>query len=218
MNKSWDIGELRQYVEKSFSQYEASQTIHLINSIGRSQRIFDYHNRLAQDAFQEFPPRHFILPRSRSNRDAWNAACLQSEANFIACVSTLINTFEAFGKLLVQLNLTNSPKSLFRAIKGLRKSDLRTALESTTQSDAFKFLRAFNNTVKHHQLINHQTTISFTESRHGGRIDAFAYHNDHTKERESYASRWVMDALEEAVEAANALVSCGLALNRQCLV
>lgn len=219
MGRSWDIGSLREHVKTKHPE-DATELVSLINSLGQSQRIFEYHKCLARDAFQGFEDPLFFFEhqlQAGDRQEDWDKACLQSEANLIACISTVVNAFETFGKLLIKLKLSEASDSLYRVRTGLAKGELRSSLDAAIKSDWYRYLKAFNNTVKHHLLVTHQTSMSFEEGRYGGKVVSFTYDNPYLKEPENYEARWVEDVLKGVIEVSHSLVSCGLALNRHCL-
>lgn len=219
MGRSWNIGCLREHVKANHPE-DAAELVSLINSLGQSQRIFEYHKCLARDAFQGFEdPLVFFEHQLQAGvrQEDWDKACVQSEANLIACISTVVNAFESFGKLLIKLNLVKTSESLYGVRNGLDKGELRSSLDSAIRSEWYRYLKAFTNMIKHHQLITHRPTISFEEGRFGGKVVSFTYDNPYSKAPENYEARWVEDVLKGVIEVSRSLVTCGLALNRQCL-
>jgi len=219
LDTPWDIRSLRAYAKTKHPE-DSAELVLLINAIGHSQILFEYHKRLARDAFQGFKdPSFFVEHQMRvgEQQGDWDEACVQSEANLIACVSTALNSLETFGKLLEKLELTTGSGNLHKVLRGLPNEELRQSLDETITSDGYKYLRAFTNTIKHHQLIDQRSTISFVEGRHGGKVVDFTYYNHFTGALESYEAHWVEDVLRMAVSVGGSLVSCGRALNRQCL-
>lgn len=215
MSEKWDIGSLRAHAIAKHPE-DAAELALLINSIARSQGIFEYHKCLSRDAYKAFSEQRFFEHQmwAGDQQEEWYKACLQSEANLVACVSTVVNAYETFGKLLVNLGLAQNSDNLYKVRNGLGQGELRSLLDKAIKSDWYKYLKAFTNTVKHHNLIAHLTTMSFEERRRGGKVEGFKYYNSASKETEVYEARWVEDALEGAIGVYSSIVACGCELNR----
>ncbi|MNG96171.1 hypothetical protein D3C79_552280 [compost metagenome] len=143
------------------------------------------------------------------NQEALQQAKLESEANLIACISTTRNSYDSFGQL-VNILATAPLKGNFYVhdvARALPTGQLKTELSAAVSSDWFTYANAFMNTVKHRQLITHNTSISFVNKNRGGKVCSF-----HHKGK-PYQEYWAREVLEGTVELQNALVLCGRALN-----
>ncbi|WP_157998226.1 hypothetical protein [Pseudomonas sp. S9] len=215
MSDTWKIKPLQERITAEFPE-KSAKAIPILVSLGRSTQLFRYHIRLAYKAYEDFRPeddpsgRQYTLHTlGGGDQDAWFNANLQSEANTIACISTVLNTFETFGQLLVALGMAQCRGLLdpYKAQNGLSEGELKDLLGKALKSTEYKYLKAFTNTTKHWQLIVHRPTISFKEGRRGGKIKKFEYKD------QSYPACWVEDALAYAIEVQKHLVLCGQALN-----
>ncbi|MET3676996.1 MULTISPECIES: hypothetical protein [unclassified Pseudomonas] len=217
MSTAWNLKELRDGVIRA-ELHDTKDTIEIINSIGRSCEIFDYHKCLARDAFQVFDVKndpHGIefarqLFDSNENQEALHQAKLESEANLIACISTTRNSYDSFGQLVNILAVATPLKGNFYVhdvARALPTGQLKTELSAAVSSNWFKYANAFMNTVKHRQLITHNASISFVNKNRGGKVRSF-----HHKGK-PYQEYWAREVLEGTIELQNALVLCGRALN-----
>lgn len=107
MSEAWNLEALRAQVK--IRQPETSnRLVQIINSLGRSRDIFEYHKCLARDAFTAFNAEndpHVIKFAERifgcEDDDAFiHKAGLISEANLIACVAITRNSYDSFGQVL----------------------------------------------------------------------------------------------------------------------
>lgn len=221
MKQPWDIKSLRELITAKHPE-TAKNLIRQVNSLARSKDLFDYHGFLARDAYKELldadPSGLVIAYHSLGGGDQqkWGTANLQSEANLISCISTVVNAYETFGQLLDGLGLVAAYKGRFnihKACKGLADGELQDLLSDAISTDSYKYLKAFTNTTKHHQLINHHMSLSFEDGHCGAGIESFEYVN-YEGTPEEYPTRLVEDVLKDAVKAQSALLSCGKALNR----
>lgn len=86
--------------------------------------------------------------------------------------------------------------------------ELKDRLKDALNSEWYEYIHAFMNMVKHHQLIIHNTSISFIDENRGGRVEGFKHGE------QNYPAHWVREVLEGTVELQNALRACGVLLNR----
>lgn len=218
MNETWNLRALREQVK--IRQPETStRLVEIINSLGRSREIFNYHKRLARDAFTAFNAEndphgmnfaHLVLGCGDDDGVVHEAG-LVSEANLIACIAITRNSFDSFGQLLNGLLL---PKPLtgnfyINNVKdALPAGELKDRLNDTLSSEWFGYTHAFMNEVKHHRLIVHNMSISFIDDNRGGKIAGFSH------KKKDFPACWVREALEGTVELQNSLGACGTRLNR----
>ncbi|MBD8622765.1 hypothetical protein [Pseudomonas sp. CFBP 13727] len=218
MGEAWNLQALRAQVRVRHP--EASEgLIQIINSLGRSCEIFDYHKCLARDAFAAFNPEndpHGLkfaeqIFGCEDEQHIIEKAKLISEANLIACIAITRNSFDSFGQLLNGLLLPTPLTNHFyvHSVKDkLPDGDLKTRLDEVLSSDWFRYVHAFMNEVKHHRLIVQQAKISFVDENRGGKIKGFSHKG------KDYPACWVREALEGTVELQNSLGACGILLNR----
>jgi len=221
MSGAWNLQALRAQVK--IRQPDASKRlVQIINSLGRSRDIFEYHKCLARDAFTAFnaendPDGIKFAQRIFGCEDddgVVHKAGLISEANLIACVAITRNSYDSFGQLLnglvVPVPLTGN-FYIHNVKDALPAGELKDRLNDALTSEWFGYTHAFMNMVKHHQLIVHNASISFIDENRGGKVEGFRH-----KEKD-YPACWVREALEGTVELQNSLRACGVLLNRMYL-
>lgn len=217
MTTNWNLNELRERVIANFPS-NSKKPVELINSIGRSCEIFEYHKCLARDAFEAFSKENdpngvkFFSHAFNcvEDDDSFWQARLVSEANLIACVGITRNSFDSFGQLLNNLVLPTPCTGnfyVYQVSEALPHGRLRNELKEALSSEWFKYLNAFINTAKHRQLITHSPSISFVDGNRGGKVVGFEYKNSR------YPEYWAHEVLEGTVAVQNSLVSCGRLLN-----
>jgi hypothetical protein len=218
MGDSWNLRALRAQI-KTRQPETSGRLIEIINSLGRSREIFDYHKCLARDAFAAFNAEndpHGLKFAGHifgcdDEQGVVQKAELISQANLIACIAMTRNSFDSFGQLLNGLLL---PVPLTRNFyvydvkDKLPDGDLKTRLGEALSSEWFGYVHAFMNEVKHHRLIVHQATISLVDENRGGKVVGFSHKEKY------YPACWVREALEGTVELQNSLGACGILLNR----
>ncbi len=215
---AWNLKELRDYIRKN-RPADGELLVEITNSLSRSREIFEYHKKLARDAFEAFnaenDPTGMLFAEhvfGVAEKDyLLTDASLASEANLIACISVTRNAFDSFGQLLnglVVLEPCTGNFYIHNVLKKLPGGELKRQLNIATSSAWYEYMQAFTNTVKHRQLIKHNSSLSFVEDRRGGKVKGFKYKG------KDYADYWVQDVLQGAVEVQNSLVTCGRALNR----
>jgi hypothetical protein len=221
MSDAWNLKALREKV-KIRQPNTSKRLVQIINSLGRSRDIFEYHKCLARDAFTAFNAEndpHGIKFAERlfgceDNDGLIHKAGLISEANLIACVAITRNSYDSFGQLLNGLVVPVQLKRNFYiqdVEAALPTGELKDRLSGALTSKWFGYTHAFMNMVKHHQLIVHNASISFIDENRGGKVEGFRH-----KEKD-YPACWVREALEGTVELQNSLQACGVLLNRMYL-
>lgn len=218
MTAPWNLKELRDRVTTA-QPANAKSIVEIINSLSRSREIFEYHKCLSRDAFAAFntenDPSGIEFAKHAfgcaEDENVLSRAGLVSEANLIACISTTRNSFDNFGQLLNSLVVSTPCKGNFyiqHVLQALPVGQLKDQLNVAVSSDWFEYVHAFMNTVKHRQLITHNTSISFVDDNRGGKVLGF----DHKGKQ--YTGRWVREVLMGTVELQNSLTACGRELNR----
>lgn len=217
MSDAWNLQALREQV-KIRQPDTSKRLVQIINSLGRSRDIFEYHKCLARDAFTAFNAEndphgisfaHRILGGGDDDGVVHKAGLI-SEANLIACIAITRNSYDSFGQLLnglvVPVPLTGN-FYIHNVKDALPAGDLKDRLNDALTSEWFGYTHAFMNMVKHHRLIVHNPSISFIDDNRGGKIEGFRH-----KEKD-YLACWVREALEGTVELQNSLRACGVLLN-----
>ncbi|WP_350598526.1 hypothetical protein [Pseudomonas sp. 65/3-MNA-CIBAN-0223] len=218
MSDAWNLEALRAQV-KILQPDTSKRLVQIINSLGRSRDIFEYHKCLARDAFTAFNAENDPHGMSFAHRilgggdddGVVHEAGLISEANLIACIAITRNSYDSFGQLLNGLVVPVPLKRNFYiqdVEAALPAGELKNRLSDALTSEWFGYTHAFMNRVKHHQLIVHNASISFIDDNRGGKVEGFRH-----KEKD-YPACWVREALEGTVELQNSLRACGVLLNR----
>jgi hypothetical protein len=220
---AWSLKDLRSKVRARSLANDAFDAFvaELIRSIDRSTRIFVYHMTTARDAMQGFIDHE--RPQSRQNwelllgvdtdRQAdFEYAKIVSEANLVACAYTARSLLEVFAQLVNELVLSPpmpvADCTLKRLTERLQDGELKLELQRLVNSHWFAYVSAFVNTVKHRQLVQHVTSISFVENAAGIQVGAFSYNG------EDYPPYWANAFLEGVISVKNSVISSGRALNR----
>ena len=218
MGDSWNLDALREQI-KTRQPETSGRLIEIINSLGRSREIFDYHKCLARDAFAAFNAEndpHGVkfaghMFGCEDEQGVIQEADLISQANLIACIAMTRNSFDSFGQLLNGLLLPvplTSNVYIHNVRDKLPAGNLEARLTGALSSKWFGYIHAFMNEVKHHRLIVHSPSISFIDDNRGGKVAGFAH------KKVDYPAYWVREALEGTVELQNSLGACGILLNR----
>lgn len=218
MSEAWNLQALRAQVKIRLPEI-SERLVQVINSLGRSRDIFEYHKCLARDAFTAFnaendPDGLKFAQRIFGFEDddgIVQKAGLISEANLIACVAITRNSYDSFGQLLnglvVPVPLTGN-FYIHNVKDALSTGELKDRLNDALSSEWFGYTHAFMNMVKHHRLIVHNPSISFIDDNRGGKVEGFRH------KQKDYPACWVREALEGTVELQNSLRGCGVILNR----
>jgi hypothetical protein len=233
MSQVWDLPALMNWVERE--RAGDSHAAALLRSLGRSSRIFYYHAILARDSFLEFKDdtqlkmTAAIFGADADDGEAFQHAAVKNEANLIASINVVRNSYETFAQTVNALLLNGAIElhkcNIHKVISNLPHCELREKLERAVESGWYLYLSDFTNTIKHKQLIHYGLTVSFKDNISGGRIDRFTYEkpdkngNDSMNQKKlgehrSYPSYWVSQVLEGVSEVHNGIAECGKLLNQ----
>jgi len=233
----WDVPALVEWVQRE--RAGDLKTVELLGSLSRSSRIFRYHMVLARDAFKDFKDDdHLKMTVGMFGADedegvAFENAKLVSEANLIASINVVRNSYDIFAQVVNSLVLDNPFKvhdcNIHGVCRTLAPSELKTTLERVVSSGWYYYLSDFTNTIKHRQLLKHDPSISFVENISGGKIERFTYErpiqpsaksktSNRFGEHRSHPSYWVRDVLQGAVEVHNEIRACGQFVSRMLMV
>ncbi|MDY0831432.1 hypothetical protein [Pseudomonas sp. SED1] len=170
MSEAWNLQALRAQVKIRLPD-TSDRLVQVINSLGRSRGIFEYHKCLARDAFTAFnvendPHGLKFAERIFGCKDddgVVHNAGLISEANLIACVAITCNSYDSFGQLLnavvVPVPLTGN-FYIHNVRDALPAGKLRDRLNDALTSEWFGYTHAFMNMVKYYQLIVHNVDLT----------------------------------------------------------
>jgi hypothetical protein len=216
----WDFAGLLLFA--SAQGFDASLIGEQTRSIARSDSIFRYHITTARDALkgiinydepQGIDNWMLLLGGSERQEDFYYAKIV-SEANLIACAYTARSLLEMFAQLVNSLLLSSaipiSKCTLKKVAEKLPPGELKVKLQELFNSHWFIYVYAFTNTIKHRQLVQHQTSICFVDNKVGVKVGSFTYENI------AYQAYWATEFLQGIIDVKNELVGSGRALNRAC--
>lgn len=161
-----------------------------------------YHNKRGEkvwdDLYQESKKTGISI--NWSSRE-WGEAMLKSEAEAVACahvVNTMVDVFlQIINSSLLQNRFPESKVKISKIKKELEKhkgmSEILSKLKSLENSDEFKYIRAFDNTLKHRRLIDlgYTVHINTEEARKGIKFRDFEYNGN------VYSTTWAQDITEK---------------------
>lgn len=215
----WQLEPLRDHLRSMDREH---RLIGVVDSIGRASDIFNFHLFSARDALKDIIDEEeptgvanvrLILGVSE-RQDDYKLARLASEAHLIACLHTVRNEFDIFAQLINGLLLSEplsvSKCDILRVHDLMSPSVLQERMSRLLTSYWYRYIAGFINTAKHRKLVKHAFSVSFRDNAAGVKVGAFEYGG------RNYPECWGVDVLRGAVEAHNALVSCGCALNDHC--
>jgi hypothetical protein len=220
MSKTWHLEELRAHIRAQSENDK--RLVGVVNSIGRSIWIFNYHLYTARDALKgiidesdHLSMANFELVSGISDKQKeYDRAKITHEANLIGALQTTRNIYDMFSQLVNGLLLSSSIPvedcNISRVVKKMADSELKRCLAELLDSHWFAFVAGFVNTTKHRQLVQHQFSISFEEGAVGIQIGAFEYN------RKQFPPYWSDEVLRGVLSVKNKIVDCGCALNAMC--
>lgn len=234
MNNAWDVPALQEWIQKERSSN--TKAVELLRSLSRSSKIFGYHMKLARDAFADFQDDDhlkmtvgiFSFGDDEGEGEAFIHAILVSEANLIASISVVRNSYDIFAQVVNTLVLGNRFEfhdcNIHGVYRELEPSELKTTLGRVLFSGWYYYLSDFTNTIKHRQLLKHDPSISFVKDISGVMVERFTYERpisiktgkkyDKFGEHRSYPSYWGREVLQGVIEVHNEIRACGQAVNR----
>lgn len=219
MMATWDIAELRGYIDASL---ESNHRLYgVVNAIARYDWIFQYHFSTARDAMKGIM--HYDDPHGIKNMEfvfglheqqiEFNQAKLISEAHILGCIHCVRAMYDIFSHLVDVLILNEKIGikncDIKKIEKALPSSGLKTELRKLLNSKWFKYIDAFINTAKHRGLVQHEFRISFVDETSGIRLAPFKYDK---KEFDTYSTK---ELLKGVLEVKNRIAVCGQILNTQ---
>lgn len=228
MPRKWDLSALKEHIRTI--EPKRDWLLSTVDSVSHSLLIYQYHKSLARDAFAAYHVEHdpdgikmfagAMMAGTHEELDAFEEAKLASEANLIAAINVIRNTFDILAQLVNAMALPK-PLSIERCDitnvrDALQTGKLKSEIERVTQLHWYRYLAAFSNTIKHRQLISHIPSQKYEEDTGnvlggGAEIASFEYRND------AFTSYWVQEVLEGTVEIHNEIVTLGITLNEWCL-
>jgi hypothetical protein len=216
----WNLDDLRSHARAMPDNAARVETLQVIQSIDRYVMIFRYHLATARDAMKgvvhetgedaELRNLELIFGVSKQQSEfAW--AKIVSEANILGCMHTsraLVDVLANLANRLVLRGAINlADCSIYLVAKKLPVSALKTRLASLLASAWFRYVSAFVNTAKHHNLIQHAFGVSFVGEGTGIRVEPFEYKG------KSFPGYDEKELLLGILEVKNAIIDCGTALN-----
>jgi hypothetical protein len=213
---SWSFKALREHVKSRNEESELD--IERIKSIDRAIDIYRYHLHQAKtqnDLVQAGTPREqmkLIFPSEENREEIWQRK-IAIQANTQACIHSARAIHDLFAQLINSLIL-DSKVPVFKCdinivTKELQSSDLKEHLQALLDSHEFKYVNAFVNTIKHRNIVEFGSLISFETNECGVRFKGFKFNGS------TYDQKWAEDVLKVTLEVKNTVVTAGCILNRQ---
>lgn len=230
---SWNLEQLAELAVKRHGAKQKDLLQPLLNSVGRKFEIARYHsiesNRLIDqyfesDKFENYNKAlRFIFDRKNGDDEAvkFFKDAFIAEANIVAYSQSIHSSYDILGQIIIKaLNIAHlfAPKQniyLYTVKNKLINTniahDIVTQIESATNCEAYRYLRAFVNTNKHLCLVSMPHTVGMSaeeETSHGIRIDSFIYDD------ENFPQRWARDFVtKDFIELSEGIVRVGNAIN-----
>lgn len=225
MTRRWDLAVLKEYI--CTLNPNKDWILSTVDSVSHSLLIYQYHKSLARDAFAAYQVEHdpdgikmFTGAMMMGTDDEFANAKLASEANLIAAINMMRNTFDIFAQLVNALALPQPLRiehcTISKVRDGLPEGALKAEITRVTRLPWFRYLSGFSNTIKHRQLVSHEPSSKHHECTGeylGGGAQVAAFEHQGRK----FRSYWAQEVLEGTVEIHNEIVTLGIALNECCL-
>lgn len=204
-NMRWDLGALRNYVEKLFGQEQRRIVSNCIRSVVDRRSFSRHHYNEAMraiaakiDGRPDYEVMAAMLGAYDKETGSFEDARFTAYANIVACVHNMRAVADNLVHLVYFATGMNLDKSTcieerrisWHKIKGqLAASELSTDLKDLHSHEDFKYLVGLDNHCKHRGIVDVGFSISTVEDTYGMRIHAFTY--DGT----DYPQRWVRPLL-----------------------
>jgi hypothetical protein len=202
---------------------EDKLTIERINSTSRAIDIFCYH--LEQAKIQNdltkndltigstlLEKMELVIPPEEKRLELWERK-LSIQANTQACIYTARSIHDLFAQLVNGLLFQNPIAvhdcDVYKVTQKLEDGELKTTLSNLLGSFEFKYVNAFVNTIKHRNLVDFGTLVSFEENRSGVQFKGFKFKG------EPYDKLWAEDVLKLTLTVKNTVITAGCLLNQE---
>ncbi len=218
----WKLKDLRQVIEQRGGERRQS-LLDALESIGQSLNILAYHTVKVRssvgDLLQDDPDPIsafkflFGIGSAKAEDQKYNEAFLIHQAHLVAAIHSARGMVDMLAQvlngLLLQAPLAVHDVTVSRVKNQLPDSPVKEHFANLQTSDAFRYINAFINTIKHRALIKPRFSISTEEQKAGVQVSAFDYNGD------SFPVRWDDEVLASIKAVVTAVITTGAALNMQ---
>lgn len=212
----WSFKALRGHIKSRNEESELD--LERIKSIDRAIDIYRYHlhqAKIQNDLVQAETPREqikLIFPPEENREEIWERK-LAIQANTQACIHSARAIHDLFAQLVNSLILDSKVPvfkcDIYKVTKELHRSDLKEYLQELLGSDEFQYINAFVNTIKHRNIVEFGSLISFETNECGVRFKEFKFNGS------KFDQMWAEDVLKFTLEVKNTVVTAGCILNRE---
>jgi hypothetical protein len=190
----WDLKEFSQLVEQHCDAGRRPTIQQTADSVVWKLKIAQYHACQSNQLLDEVTPNTvettkqiFGLAAGKVDSDPFREAAFMSEAHLIASCQALHSTGDIAANLVYQVtakNLGAIPDHqidlgrVITHVSGLSQlAEIHKALETLKASDAFAYVNAYVNIIKHRSLLSIRPWVQFQPGppKHGLRVDEFYY-------------------------------------------
>jgi hypothetical protein len=216
----WKLDTVRACIahHKGLNSDQKDDLLGCVQSLARYEDIFLYHYFFIKEELEKHfdakvgmqQTMRFILPPQNERIQA-NYTKLAILANFIGCVHTARNLFDIFSRLINFLVLKSSritndrQRNIATVTQRLPESDLKSVLAELLNSDSYKYVSSLSNFLKHTSHVPYSFPL---HADFRPEVQGFKY------DQKEFPPKKLMQALEEMLEVKNALVKCGIELDK----
>ncbi|TVY01480.1 hypothetical protein [Paenibacillus cremeus] len=210
---NWNVEVFRQRLNNRGVQ--ADQIEQLLDTLKLIIERFTYHSKVSQNIWRS----QFETNEYRFNSPAARRPEFETESNFIASLQAIHPIADIMGQIIngaVLNNLMAIHQVSLQRIKTALEADTRyinilTAVNDLIESQEYKFLDGFVNTIKHRKLIetlHHGEFGPNTEQRNGLKTEEFSFRQN------TFAPMWIDDVIDNYIgEVIDKTMTIGNAIN-----
>ncbi len=177
-----------------------------LRSMSKTIDIYEYHKSEAYRLIKEIEPKShlekmkFVWQPSKEMR----RKKLLIQAHIQAAIYNSRALYDIFSHLINKVVLDGKIKvnycSIDKVLNHLPAGSLKAALDLSIRTDAYLYVNAFVNTIKHRDLVETSSSIDFVNNRFGIKFIGFNY-----KEK-PFDSLWAIDVLERSFNVKNNVI------------
>jgi len=195
----------KSYIEKL--DVDIDSCVANLRSLSRGTDIYEYHKSMAYELFMEITPKNnkdalmlVLTPRTETKEQS-----LAIQANVQAAIHAARSLYDIFAQLLnkvvLQERFSVRECMLYKVRPLITEPTLKETLDSVVESESYKYISAFVNTIRHRDLVYLGANFDFFENKAELKFESFSYSN------EIYPSLRGIDALEHSLNAKNAVIT-----------